>query len=488
MGKKGGPKGESAPPWRPPPGKGWSGKSSGSRDWCGKGEGWDGKGWDVPSKGWNASSWDYGKGWDSDEFHGWDGQEWVDDGKEWEDPGWDSNEWIYDDRDIADPGVMPPADAAAGKGFAARPPSAAGLGVAVDAAAGVAPLSAIAAGGYGLGLQIDGSMNESETAEYNKEMLQPYIKRHPASPETTSYCCICEKWPYPTHILSKGHAKKKADIGSDPKLWQPAPWEAEEKEKVKNASPDAAAGAADPQEQQHQAHLQRHRWDQDQLALQVVAEALRVQQEDERRAQAQMPAGNDAAAAAAAALQNNAQQVPRTPTTPGTVNQEAIIDVCNDVVDLVVQLEFKFNGLVNSLSQANVVHATVNHGEQAVEDRSRSPRLRTIDYARRVTQMLSQRQYLNNQHAEAAQAAAQERARQLAHLQEADMQQQLANAAAAAAYAQHEEAMKRQQMANAAASVAKAKAPPTAAKSPPGTPRPASLAPPAPPAAGAAGT
>ena len=84
--------------------------------------------------------------------------------------------------------------------------------------------------------------------------------------------------------------------------------------------------------------------------------------------------------------------MPRTPITPGIVSQDALIYVVNDVVDLVTQMEFKFNSLVSTLSAKGVVQAIVNSGATAVEDRSRSPRLRTLDYARRAVQMLSQQQ------------------------------------------------------------------------------------------------
>ena len=458
MAKKGGPKGEIAPPWQPC-GKGWSGKAFdgnafsgkalGGEDWGGKGEGWDDMGWNVSGKGWDTSCWDYGKGWGGKDFHGWDGKGYqVKDSKEWEDSGWhgkDGKGWLGGGY-VAE---VLPADAAAGKGPQVSP------------AVAEVPL-ADTAGSYGLGLQIDGKMSESETALYNSEMTQPYIKKCPVSPETTSYCVLCDKWPYPTHILGRGHSALKSRNGQNPQAWCKAPWE------IEPPLQDAAAGAADPQMKKHEADLQQHRQEQDQLALQALAEQLRVQQEDEK------------AAAAAEALRLHAHHVPQTPMTPAPVSQEDIINVCNDVVDLVVGLEWKFNGLVQSLTQANIVQATVNNGVEAVEDRSRSPRLRTIEYARRVTMMLSQQQHINNQQAEAAQAAAQARAVQLAHQLEAEKQQQLADAAAAAALAQQQEAIKRQQMADAAVRVAKAKAPPTAVKTSPATPPQSSLTSPAP--------
>ena len=451
-------KGEYPPPWRPK-GKGWSsgGKNLGTH---GKGKAWEnGKSWgdgcdiwgadgakdwaydgDVGSKGWDG-----GKGWD--DFGGWyecgsvGGHGW-DVGKAWDDGGDDSGKgWL-------------PADVAAGKGQA---PAAACLGTAAGlchapdqchapdkgcavpgpgtaaAAAGQAIAEGPVTGSLGLGLSIDGQMNEAETIAYNHEMQQPYIKTHPQSKETR-YCSLCEKWAMPTHILCRSHKVEAAEVGHLPDRWKDAPWETEEKMR-KKALEGASAAAADPQMQRLEADLLQqqaeHQREQEQLLLQQQAEERRLATEEAQRAR-RLQAMVERQQAAAAG-NGGAAVCPQTPIPPGStsVTQDQLVDVCNDVVDLVVGIEFKVNGLINSLTQQNIVHHTVNRGVEAREDRSRSPRLRTIEYARQVTRMLSQQQFLNNQAADAqVHAAALAADAQRQH--EAIRQQQLANAAAAA--------------------------------------------------------
>ena len=261
----------------------------------------------------------------------------------------------------------------------------------------------------------------------------------------------------PTHILCKYHKDKVAEVGHLPDRWKDAPWEIEEKMR-KKALEGASAAAADPQMQRLEADLlqqQAEHWrEQEQLLLQQQAEERRLATEEAQRArwlQAMVERQQAAAAgnggAAVAVLQQNGEMVPQTPIPPGltSVTQDQLIDVCNDVVDLVVSIEFKVNGLINSLTQQNIVHHTVNKGVEAREDRSRSPRLRTIEYARQVTRMLSQQQFLNNQAADAQVHAA---------------------ALAADAQRQHE-AIRQQQLANAAAAAGKAKSPPSVPPVPP---------------------